>query len=321
MTSEISPLHSGENSKMSSIQVKKKSHVSSAVLKPNSLNPKISNQKIKNSSFLSLIRNIECLLKLPVSESEKKDLVNLLKALESLELRDRKILAQQIKSKILNSGVFLEKRINDLIDKLFAQGVAGSQRSEYFNTNVESILSTDLKALIIRVLKLLKDKKRFQDSAIKKISSDLKKECKELLKFIEKQQNKITGSEQDTKPLVFAIPWQGGNKPLLLKVYLRGRSQQKRKSYKLFEFIVMLNFLGAVKGSLMLLNNGYNLNIFVERDEIKEFVQERIEYLTGSLRDQLGSFNCSVMTESSGMSDFLKNEESVPFMQLVDLRV
>jgi len=271
-------------------------------------------------SFSSIKKSINILLNSELSKSEKIDFANLLEILEPVNIANSKDLIQEIIIKIQNSGLFFPRNINKLIKAILESGINESWRDELFNGVEEKLIISDLYAALNRVLEILRNKKFTGQKDLLKASKNLKRECKNLIKYLNKQQDKILNQDiKSNNNILFVLPWQNQNQPIFIRTGLN-HSGKEKKNHTVFDLLITLDNIGTVRVNLLSIEKKYVVKLFVQSDEVKNYIQTKTVLLSESLKEQLYGISCIVQTSVESITSFFEKDEDIPFLHHVDIK-
>lgn len=233
-------------------------------------------------------------------------------------------LALKLKGFCEDSGLFLEQRLADAVQRTVDRAGAAPGPETGSADAPGRILATDLKARLVFL-------KRFFDTAAgRQLTRDshevggLARAAAELLADIR------AGQEQMAKPAAasdpfqmvhFALPMPDDRSRTGLKIAYRRRSAGGRKEGHRAAILLQLDRIGAVRADLTLLKAGLNVSIFVSKPELRDLVNRH----ASEVRDALAPFFDHVafqVSVSSRKIDRFSSEDWRPAGQSqVDVRV
>jgi len=272
--------------------------------------------------FTSMQLNAAMLAEAPVPEQQKQDLLNLAQALQPLSLTDTENLFQSILNKIQNSGAFFRRRSECLVRALRSMPITSEQREMIVKAGIGLLISSDLRALVSRVLALLKENRALFLKQYRKQAEQLRKACVSMKKFIDSQ-DRSSGIKMEHKeePLLFALAVKELNQPLFVKAHPEQQKDGHAEPYRKFDFLVILDSMGSIRGRISQAGGAWSLDLFAEQDRVKDFLESCLADLTQRLVNSTVVSSCRVYTEPEPIAGFFSMNEDGTVLPSVDIKV
>ena len=264
-----------------------------------------------------------------IGKSMPKSIVNILNMLnayyEPIELKQGIAkLIPQLKSYLENSGVFLEKNLENSLLKDQVSSETAAQRPDADRPEVTHILSRDLKANLMALKSLIEDKAALQNFFTPRTLATLHNSINSLLSDITHQQGRAVAKLDSAEPFQvfsFTLPLKEGAQTARLKVYFQ--KKQKSGANKGFRISLLLSLdrLGDLRTDFFLLDEELSINFFVKDDSTKLNLQNHLPELHELLYGFFDQIRLNVILSEKKVTDFDREDLLVAGDRKVDLRV
>jgi len=233
-------------------------------------------------------------------------------------------LSSQLKLYIENSGIFFEKKIENVIIKSFETNEKISPKGLRESPEIRDIIRKDLKPNII-ILKDFLDRKGLMLKILgTKNLEAIKSTVARLLAEMVVQQGDTTvryDRLESAHALTYALPLEESNQRAKLKVYYSKKNKgQSEEGFKV-SLLLAMDRIGQIRTDFFLMDKDLNITFFVNDRKIKEYVDDNSEEIVGSLRNHFKRLTLNVIISENEIEEFEMEDPGVVSAGIVDLRV
>jgi len=235
-------------------------------------------------------------------------------------------ISSRLKALIENSGVFFEKNIASILEKIEnISNIINSKVSTSNNKDVKNVIQNDLKPNLLILKEFFNEEIKLSGGKNKQLTP-IRDSIEELINNIGKQQDTAVKRNQNldaTQYFTFQIPLKDKGKAKL-RVYYNKKDKRDASSrgFNLSLLLIMEN-LGEIRTDFFLLKKDLNITFYVMDEDIRKKVSEKL----GTIRDLLSNIfrflNMSVIVSKRKIRQFdieeIQGEEIK--MGMVDLSV
>ena len=232
-------------------------------------------------------------------------------------------LSSQLKSYIENSGIFFEKKIENVIIKSFETNGKTSPKELRESPEIRNIIRKDLKSNIL-ILKDFLDKNglMFKILGTKNLET-IRSTVEKLLAEIVAQQGDTTVRHdrlESAHTLTYALPLEKSNQRAELKVYYSKKSKGKSEEGFKVSLLLAMDKIGQIRTDFFLMDKDLNITFFVNDRKIKEHVDDHSEKIVGSLRNHFKRLTLNVIISENEIEEFEMKDPGWISTGIVDLR-
>jgi len=233
-------------------------------------------------------------------------------------------LSSQLKSYIENSGIFFEKKLENVIIKSFEINEKTSRKGLPESPEIQDVIRKDLKPNIL----LLKD---FLDRNGLMLKILGVRNLEAVRSTVEKLLTEMVAQQGDSavrhdKPesayvLAYALPLEESNQEAKLKVYYSKKSKGRSEEGFKVSLLLAMEKVGRIRTDFFLLDKDLNITFFVSEPKIKEYFDEHSESIVESLRNHFKRLTLNVVVSENEIEEFEMKDPEVLNSGIVDLRV
>ena len=230
----------------------------------------------------------------------------------------------QLKSFIENSGVFFEKSLENLVLKYLRSPDDTTRKSMADLPEVKRVLDRDLKANLLALRHLLEDGKVLQKFFGPKGLTILSNLVDSLLDNIAQQQGRAIGQLKAAdafQVFTYLLPLKEQDQTAKLKIYHQKKSKSDADKGFRISLLLSLNRLGDLRTDFFLLDRDLSLTFFVEDNETKAELQEKLFELHELLQGSFDMIRLNVVVSEKKVKDFDSEGLQITGDRRVDLRV
>jgi len=233
-------------------------------------------------------------------------------------------LGSQLKSYIENSGIFFEKKIENVIIKSFETNEKTSPKELRESPEIRDIIKKDLKPNIL-VLKDFLDRNglMFKILGAKNLEA-FRSTVERLLAEMVTQQGDSTVRHdrlESAHTLTYALPLEKNDQRAKLKVYYSKKNKGTSEEGFKVSLLLAMDKIGQIRTDFFLMDKDLNITFFVNDPKIKEFVDDHSEKIVGSLRNHFKRLTLNVIISVNEIEEFEMKDPGVMSAGIVDLRV
>ena len=233
-------------------------------------------------------------------------------------------LGSQLKSYIENSGIFFEKKMENVIIKSFETNEKASPKGLRESPDIRDIIRKDLKPNVI-ILKDFLDRKglMFKILGTKNLEA-VRSTVERLLSEMVAQQGDTTvrhGRLESAHVLTYALPLEESNQRAKLKVYYSKKNKGKSEEGFKASLLLAMDKIGQIRTDFFLMDKDLNITFFVNDRAIKESVDDHSEEIVGSLRNHFKRLTLNVIISEKEIEEFEMKDSGVVRAGIVDLKV
>ena len=228
-------------------------------------------------------------------------------------------LMPQLKSFIDNSGLFLEKNLENVVLKL-PPGADHPLPS----ITVRKILSGDLKAGLALVRQLVMDPEKMQSLLDSKTLRALSPSIDALLSEIIGQQDRAL--KQHAGPdlfqtFTFVLPLKESGCQARLKVFYPKKRKAGRENGFRISVLLSMDRIGDIRTDFLMLENDLNLTFFVKDRRVQGLIQENQHHLSAVLAQFFNRVGLKIMVSEKRILEFDRQGEWIPSERQLDIRI
>ncbi len=249
-----------------------------------------------------------------------KGLASILSGLD-LTTGDSK-LAAEIQSKIDNSGLFFEKKLAEVSPQPSDGQTKGSSTGDI--PSMPASIQSDFKANALITLAFLNSLDAENEQVDKAAKSRIQTALKEMLTDLGRQQETATKRFSGDDPVqIFhlALPLLEKKESARLKLYYAPKKRKGADSNAHPRISLLLDFdrLGPVRSDLVMVRQDLSITFYVNRREIKDFFDTRIESVAEALTPLFDSVSVSVRVSEKKIGAFDQTPQSESSDHRVDV--
>ena len=272
----------------------------------------ILNQALKSQPAKSLPQSILIILNGLNSHLEPIDLRNIITKL-----------MPRLKSYLENSGIFLEKYLEDSILKSLGSSESVTPKQLADLPDAKHILDYDLKANLMAMKFLMENGEALQKFFSPRALATLNHSINSLLSDITRQQGRAAGQLDSMEPFQifsFVLPLKEDEQTARLKVYYQKKKSGADKGFRI-SLLLSLDRLGDLRTDFFLLDKDLTIIFFVKEDSVKVKIQENLLELQELLHVFFNQILLKVSVSEKKVMDFDCEDFPVSGDRQVDLRV
>lgn len=262
-----------------------------------------------------LVENIRGLGPGSLPEEIKPFLSMIRSHFEPLDIgQDAMKLVPKLKSMVEDSGIFFEKKLQDVVTRL---SEASDRIGTIDNLNrlpeIRNIIREDLKPNLLQLRELLNDERLSAELGPKEVVETLKKSVESLLENINSQQGRAVESQTQQQPVMvfsFNLPIKGQEDAQLKVFYNRGKKREEEGEFKL-SLLLNMNKLGDIRTDFSQFEKNLNITFFVKSYKIKEYIEDNLDEIREPLEPEFKAVNLKVMVSEEQIAAF-DMETAVP---------
>lgn len=216
-------------------------------------------------------------------------------------------LVPKLKTMVEDSGIFFEKKIQDVISRL---SEASERIAAVDNLNrlpeIRNIINNDLKPNLMRLQEYLAGEKLESRLGQQETLEVLKKSVEDLLGNINAQQNRAVETQVQQQPVMifsFNLPIKGEQDAQLKVFYNRGKKREEDGEFKL-SLLLNMDRLGEIRTDFSHWEDNLTVTFFVGNYKIKEYIDENLDEIKGPLEAEFKSLNFKVMVSEEQIAAF-----------------
>jgi len=233
-------------------------------------------------------------------------------------------LGSQLKSHIENSGIFFEKKIENVILKSFETNEKTSPKELRESPEIRGIIRNDLKPNIL-ILKDFLDRNGLMLKILgTKNLEAFKSTTERLLAEMVTQQGDTTVRHdrlESAHTLTYALPLEKTNQRAKLKVYYSKKNKGTSEEGFKVSLLLAMDKIGQIRTDFFLMDKDLDITFFVNDRKIKEYVDDHSEKIVGSLRNHFKRLTLNVNISENEIEEFEMKDPGVMSAGIVDLRV
>ena len=258
-----------------------------------------------------------------------QSIINILKSLNSyfepIDLtKSVDDLIPRLKTYLQNSGIFLEKNLENSILKSLGSSESGTSHQPVDSLEVKHILNFDLKSGLMTLKTLMGDKEALQKIFAPGTLAVLAKTVNSLLSDITQQQGRAVGNLDTAEPLqVFTVmlPLKEEGLAARLKVYFQSKPKSGSSKGFRISLLLSLNQLGDLRADFFLLDKDLTLTFFVKEDSVKVKLQKNFPELQQLLDGFFNQLRLKVVVSERKVRAFDHEDLQISGDRRVDLRI
>lgn len=232
-------------------------------------------------------------------------------------------LIPQLKAYLENSGVFLEKYLEDSILKSLGSSESVTPKQLADLPDAKHILDHDLKTNLMAMKFLMEDKEILQKFLGPKTMAALNSSINSLLSDIIHQQGRAAGQLDSVEPFQifsYVLPLKEDEQTARLKVYYQKKKSDANKGFRI-SLLLSLDRLGDLRTDFFLLDKDLAITFFVKEDSVKAKIQENFLELQKLLHGFFDQILLKVIVSEKKVADFDHEDHQVSGDSRVDLRI
>lgn len=208
---------------------------------------------------------------------------------EPLDLNEPVLkLVPKLKTLVEDSGIFFEKKIQDMSGRLNAAPTPmNNSKNPDMLPGTRDIIANDLKPNLL-LLREYFDSDKFPARFGRLENFEMiKNAVEDLLTNINNEQGRAVEAELHRQPVLafsFQIPLKGGAEAQLKVFYQKKRQKKEEKQFKL-SLLLNMDKLGEIRTDFSQREKKINITFFVKNNKIKEFIESRLN----DIKEPLGA--------------------------------
>jgi hypothetical protein len=240
----------------------------------------------------------------------------------NLEIITAKLIPQ-LKTYLENSGIFLEKYLENSILKSLGSSESVSLKQLPDLSDAKHILDRDLKANLMAMKFLMEDREALQKFFSPRALATLNNSIYSLLDHISHQQGRAAGQLDSGEPFQifsFVLPLKEDEQTARLKVYYQKKKSGADKGFRI-SLLLSLDRMGDLRTDFFLLDKDLAITFFVKEESVKAKIQENFLELQELLHGFFNQILLKVIVSEKKVADFDHEDRQVSGDSRVDLRV
>ena len=228
---------------------------------------------------------------------------------------------------IKDSGVFFEKNMEEIIEKISESSLEKPDLKEYSGSSqIKTLIKNDIKPNLL-LLKEYLDSNRFTGKMTdQKMLDSIKSTIDDLLGNINKQQGRAVDnqpSQSSVQCFSFAVPLDGRNEPLKFTVFYNKKNKENSEDGFMLSLLLSLDRVGEVRSDFFLIKKNLNINIYVKNKKIKGYLAKQIEPLKGTLSRNFENLNIQLLIHKGNVptGSIDKNIKNIISDSKVDVKI
>ncbi len=213
----------------------------------------------------------------------------------------------QLKSFVEDSGIFFEKKIEDVITQLARTSEKVSTGDIGTSTDIKHILSKDLKPNLLILKNYLSDPEVMDKIIDPKGLQRIQSSVEQLLSNVHQQQEVSTNRPNDPDMLQvfsYTLPFQDSEQKSRIKVYYpKKKVGQKAGSHRV-SLLLDMDRLGTVRADLVPVNKDLNITFFVKNEDTRQLIEANYDELTDALVTTFDHFYINAMVSDKKIERF-----------------
>jgi hypothetical protein len=244
---------------------------------------------------------------------------------ESIDLnKNAAEIVARLKAYIENSGLFLEKFLENAIVKLSADAEAGASKEIAGLSDLQSLAARDLKTNLIMLKNFAENETVLQKVFDAKTVSTMRGAVDTLLADIDYQQGRAVKQLDTTEPFqvfTYALPLKEDSHTASLKIYFQKKRKSGSKKGIQVSLLLSMDRLGDLRTDFYLLEKDLSVTFFVKDRSTKTKLQENYFELQELLAPFFDQLVWRVIVSESKIKDFDQEDIQVAGDRRVDVRI
>ncbi|HLP46788.1 MAG TPA: hypothetical protein VK469_12605, partial [Candidatus Kapabacteria bacterium] len=235
-------------------------------------------------------------------------------------------LAAKLKTRVEDSGIFFEKKIQDMIGRLnTAPTYINNSKNPDILPGTRDIIANDLKPNLL-LLQEYFDSAKFPARLGRLENFEIiKKAVEDLLTNINNEQERAVEAGAHRQPVLafsFQIPLKGGAEAQLKVFYHKKRQKKEEKQFKL-SLLLNMDKLGEIRTDFSQGEKKINITFFVKNNKIKEFIENRLNDIKEPLGADYKTLYLKVLVSPKKIDTFSAGlgETGIISDKIVDIKV
>jgi len=233
-------------------------------------------------------------------------------------------LVSELKSYIEHSGIFFEKKIEDILNTLLESGESLSLKKLAQSPEIKDIFLKDVKPQLLLLKDYFENKAASTSFADTKDLANLKAAVDSLLNEINNQQSLAVKKHLHPDPfqvLTFLLPLKENDQHAKVKFYYP--KKQKGAARNGFKISILLNMdaMGEIRADLFLLHKELTITFFVKEDVNKQAIESHYSEINTALNNVVEYLVLRTVVSSKKISDFHREDWDLSGDKRVDVRI
>lgn len=331
------PVTLGENLQVKVLESDKQLKLS--IIKHGLENPLSKNQGAHDVNIINddLLKKIQAGLKqiseqatqIQTDKQELSTFINVLNRLsshfQSFDLKENIAnLIPQLASYIENSGLFFEKRLENVISPFLDKNDALSNTELIDLPDLKRLTGHDLKANLLRLHDWVDNKETLQQIVNPKVISLLTRLIEPLLTDIATQQGRAIHQLESPEPFqmfTFTLPLKEDEEAARLKVYYQKKHPEGSQDGYRISLLLTMDRLGDVRTDFFLLDKELTITFYVKENAAKRELEQHYYSLKEVLDSFFDHIVLNVVVSENKILDFDREDMQLATDKRVDLRV
>ncbi|MCP5104012.1 MAG: hypothetical protein GY950_11565 [bacterium] len=243
----------------------------------------------------------------PLSGEVRQMLSTLRTHFEPLNIGESAVkLVPKLKSIVDDSGIFFEKKIQDVISRV---SDASARISSIENLNqlpeIRDIIANDLKPNLL-ALKEFFNREMAAEPGREETFEMIKKAVEDLLTNINSQQGRAVETQTQQQPMMvfsFNLPIKGEEEAQLKVFYNRNKKKGEEDEFKL-SLLLNMDKLGEVRTDFSQWEKNLNITFFVRSYKIKDIIDTHLDEIKEPLGPEFKSLNLKIIVSEEQIAAF-----------------
>ncbi len=273
--------------------------------------PVIEPEEMKNT--LDAVKAV--LEKLSSAPDNSKNLLQLQTAFKRIEQFFSPLILDQavdcilsaIRLSIRDSGLYFEKKLEQILEGLFEEGKATRPADLLNNSHICAIAAKDLKPNLLVLQKVFEDREALQLFVDKKTLLALKATISKLVSGMEQQQAQ-TILHKD-KPELFQVfshllQIPDANRQAKLKVYYPKKKKDGKQHNPMVSILLDMKKLGEIRTDLWMNHRDLKITFYVGKEKVRTLIEKQKEQIETKLKDDFVTILINVVINQHMIEQF-----------------
>lgn len=249
-------------------------------------------------------------------------LVNLQQHLEPVSpTGEKSTLVARIKDFVENSGIYFEKRLEQVVQQLQDKGAPPTPSGQ---PAVHNLIVKDFKPNLLILKHFIDSQQSVPQAADRRLLESLQKGVERSLAQIDRQQQAATEKPPDpdlpqafTHQLFLTDPQRTAR----LKVYYAKKGRDDANKHPRVSLLLDMDPMGAVRADLWMVGKDLNVTFFVQKAPIKHAIDAAQHQIKAMLNGIFNTVAVSVVVNEKKIAAFDGEDLTVPHSRQVDLSI
>jgi hypothetical protein len=229
-------------------------------------------------------------------------------------------LAARLKALVDDSGLFVEKKLAELVVRGQEAGLEKSGQSGAAVADAGEALAADRRPQLLQLLEFVRSEEKARPEA--EGLKEMRRTLEDTLAAMDLQQREALGRPTaDTPVLFFPVPVKEAKKTGRLKIYYpQAGKKGARRGFRL-SLLLDLEHLGPVRSDLLWLEHRLGLTFFVMDEEVWRLFKEHCLEIEDVLRESFADVRVEVQVARDKINEFDSEDLVDGEWRILDVRV